>query len=173
MSRPIWETHQSESGGMPPHNLLLKTHSPVMLLRNLDTSIGLCNGTRLVIVGLHTKFVEARIVTGLPENVGRVVAVPRIKFTTDDMPFDMTRYQFPFKPAFALTINKSQGQTLKEIGLYLPNNVFSHGQLYVAFSRVSSFSAIHVLALEQNKQKPSLPPTPKTTTANVVYPEIL
>ena len=66
--------NEQESGGMPPHNLLLKTHSPVMLLRNLDTSIGLCNGTRLVIVGLHTRFVEARIVTGLPENVGRVVA---------------------------------------------------------------------------------------------------
>ena len=165
--------NRQESGGMPPHKLLLKTHAPVILLRNLDTSIGLCNGTRLVIVGLHKKFVEARIVTGLPENKGRVVAVPRIKFTTDDMIFDMTRYQFPFKPAFALTINKSQGQTLREIGLYLPNDVFSHGQLYVAFSRVSSLSAIHVLALEKNKKNPSCCPKAKTTTANIVYPEVL
>ena len=117
-------------------------------------------------------------------NVGTVVAVPRINFTSDEMPFDMTRYQFPFKPAFALTINKSQGQTLKEVGLYLPDPVFSHGQLYVAFSRVSSLEHIQVLIENTKKQKKlvSLPNQPnatveplerQTSTANVVYPEVL
>ena len=171
-----------QDGGMPPHLLELKTHAPVILLRNLDTSIGLCNGTRLVIVALHSRFVEARVVTGLPTNIGRTVAVPRINFTTDEMPFDMTRYQFPFKPAFALTINKSQEQTLKQIGLYLPNNVFSHGQLYVAFSRVSSLGDITVLIENTTQQKSPQAHAPQahmhilqqpSKTANIVYPEVL
>ena len=162
---------------MSPHVLELKTHVPVILLRNLDTSIGLCNGTRPVVVALHNRFVEARIVTGLPVNVGTVVAVPRINFTSDEMPFDMTRYQFPFKPAFALTINKLQGQTLKQIGLYLPDNVFSHGQLYVAFSRVSALENITVL-IEPKKTKKATNGHctilhQESKTANIVYPEVL
>ena len=36
--------------------------------------------------------------------------------------------------AFALTINKPQGQTLDHVGLYLPTPVFSHGMLYVTLS---------------------------------------
>src|SRR5690349_16157904 len=39
------------------------------------------------------------------------------------------RRQFPVKPAFAMTINKAQGQTLQLVGVYLPDTVFTHGQL--------------------------------------------
>ena len=42
-------------------------------------------------------------------------------------------------------INKSQGQTLDFVGLDLTNEVFTQGQLYVAFSRVRSFSSISIL----------------------------
>ena len=41
------------------------------------------------------------------------------------------------RPAYAMTMNKYQGQTLGFFGLSLENPVFCHGQLHVAFSRVS------------------------------------
>ena len=50
----------------------------------------------------------------------------------------MRRKQFPIKPAFAVTANKSQGQTFDKIGAYLTYNLFSHGQLYVATSKIGS-----------------------------------
>ncbi|TMX04709.1 hypothetical protein EJD97_005663 [Solanum chilense] len=51
-------------------------------------------------------------------------------------PFKLNRRQLPVAPCFALTINKSQGQSLNHVGLYLPKQVFTHGQLCVALSRV-------------------------------------
>ena len=46
-----------------------------------------------------------------------------------------------------MTINKSHGQTLTEVGIYLPQSVFTHGQLYVAMSRVKSYNGLQ-FALE-------------------------
>ena len=51
------------------------------------------------------------------------------------MPFTLCRKQFPVTGAFAMTINKSQGQGFDHVGLYMGKPVFSHGQLYVALSR--------------------------------------
>ena len=76
------------------------------------------------------------------------------------------RRQFPISVCYAMTINKSQGQSLGYVGLYLPNPVFSHGQLYVAFSRVTNKKGLRVLALDEEGR-----PTDKTI--NVVYKEVL
>ena len=68
-----------------------------------------------------------------------------------------------------MTINKSQGQTLKQVGLYLHDDVFSHGQLYVALSRVTSYTGIKILI---NKKYIYDDTEYENYTKNIVYSEI-
>ncbi len=66
-----WRTHTLpiynnilEVSGMPSHKLSFKIGAPVMLLRNLDPSYGLCNGTCLIVRRFTMRVVEAEIITG-------------------------------------------------------------------------------------------------------------
>ena len=68
----------------------------------------------------------------------RIRLFRRIRIHNEDPAhFQICRRQFPMRLVYAMSIHKAQGQTLRRAGLYLKNNVFTHGQLYVAFSRVS------------------------------------
>ncbi|KAL9299118.1 putative DNA helicase [Arabidopsis thaliana] len=151
--------------GLPNHLLRLKVGCPVMLLRNLDPHGGLMNGTRLQIVRLGDKLVQGRILTGT--RVGKLVIIPRMPLTPSDrrLPFKMKRRHFPLSVAFAMTINKSQGQSLGNVGIYLPKPVFSHGQSYVAMSRVKSKGGLKVLITDSKGKQ-------KNETTNVVFKKI-
>ena len=74
-----------------------------------------------------------------------------------------------------MTVNKSQGQTLKRVGLYLPQPAFGHGQLYVALSRVGHIDDVRVLLAEVkgHQGQTALPRNNKYITSNVVYTEVL
>ncbi|KAF7123912.1 hypothetical protein RHSIM_Rhsim12G0101400 [Rhododendron simsii] len=52
------------SNGLPPHELVLKVNSPIMLLKNLNPSVGLCNGTRMVCKGFQRNVIHAEITLG-------------------------------------------------------------------------------------------------------------
>lgn len=95
--------------GVPNHELGLKIGIQIMLLRNLNQSIGLCNGTRLIIRQLTTRVVGAEVITGT--NIGTTVLLPRVVHTTTNTnwAFILRRVQFPIKVCFAMTINKSPG----------------------------------------------------------------
>jgi ATP-dependent DNA helicase PIF1 len=95
---------------------------------------------------------------------GKNILIPKMPLipTDTNLPFDFERTQFPIRTAFCMTINKAQGQTLDFISVWLgDDSVFTHGQLYVALSRVSSLINI-MIALNDEKK----------LTRNVVYNEI-
>ncbi|CAN1242019.1 ATP-dependent DNA helicase PIF1 [Linum perenne] len=137
--------------GMPEHQLRFKPYTIVMLLRNLNPSVGL--------------LVRGLIVGGSYE--GTIAIIPRIVLDVTDQnwPFTLRRRQYPLRLCYAMTINKSQGQTLDTVGLYLPTPVFSHGQLYVAVSRVRSAAGIFIVIENEDS-------LPLDVTRNIVYDEI-
>jgi hypothetical protein len=149
--------------GLPPFKLELKVGCPTILLRNIAPKDGLCNGTRMMVVRCGSRIIEVKILTG--KKFGKLAFILKISLSplSSDFPFHMTRRQFPVRLAYAMTINKSQGQSVKVVGVDLRTPVFIHGQLYVALSRCTSFDRITVL----------LPEEETDSTTNIVYPEVL
>ena len=150
---PVEFLNSFDLPGMPPHHLRLKVGSVIIILRNLHAP-KLCNGTRLIVMQLLNNVIVARILKGAYK--GSECLIPRIPLSSNDLPFQFKRIQFPVKLAFAMTINKSQGQSLEVCGINLEMSCFSHGQLYVACSRVGKPSSLYIYAPEQK-------------TKNVVY----
>ena len=60
---------------------------------------------------------------------------PKVLLIPSDYLFNFRRHQCPIKLFFSMTINKSQGQSFKVVGLDLDTECFAHGQLYVGCSR--------------------------------------
>ena len=162
--------HSLTPPGMPPHRLALKIGAVVMLLRNVSICEGLCNGTRLIIRGLNDNSIEAEIMTGIYK--GKRILLPRIQLTPSDveLPFILCRRQFPVRLAYSMTINKSQGQTFNKVGIYLGRPCFTHGQLYVAFSRAKTFKSVKIKVVPTSAQGSV---DGKTYTPNVVFKQVI
>ena len=130
----------------------------------IDPANGLCNGTRMILLDIKTNMLRCQILGG--DHAGKEVFIPRITLepSEESLPINLTCHQFPVCLAFVMTINKSQGQSIINVGIDVCTPVFSHGQLYVALSRCTSSDKIKVLFSDQSDT---------TRTINVVYPEIL
>ncbi|XP_021722852.1 ATP-dependent DNA helicase PIF1-like [Chenopodium quinoa] len=149
-------------GGMSPHELVLKENCPVILLHNLLLSS--CYGTRLTCKCFFPNVIQCVIATR--QYKGDYVFIHRINLRPSgslNYPFQFERKQFPIKLSFAMTINKSQGQTLNQVSIHLPRPCFSHGQLYVALSKAKKAKDVAVFYAKPPKQYP--PHTVKNVVA--------
>jgi hypothetical protein len=146
---------------MPPHHLAFKVDIRVILLRNFDAALGFCNGTHLIIWPLAWKLIVMKIINGA--HAGNIVNILRITMIANrsKWPFTLQRHWFPLQLAFAMTINKAQGQTMKTIGIYWFEPVFTHGQLYAVLSQATRVNDIFVFCLNGRM------------TTNVVYTKLL
>jgi ATP-dependent DNA helicase PIF1 len=62
-----------EVSNLPHHELKLKISAPIILLRNLNPSIGMCNGTKMCLLRLGQNMLEAEI---LPANMQEQSSYP-------------------------------------------------------------------------------------------------
>ena len=124
------------------------------------------------ITGLTENSIQAKIVSEC--NQGDIVLLTRIDLAPSDvsLPFVLKRRQFPIIPAYAMTINKSQGQTFEYVGIQLDEPVFSHGQLYVALSRCRIPHQVKV-HIKQTHEQGKLLNDERYFTKNVVYRDII
>ncbi|WOG89724.1 hypothetical protein DCAR_0208962 [Daucus carota subsp. sativus] len=145
--------------------LKLKVGVVVMLMRNLNQTLGLCNGTRMMVTKCLKHCVECEVISGHYKGTKHFIPRMELSPTETRLPFRIIRKQMPLQICYAMTINKSQGQSLEKVGLFLPKGVFTHGQLYVAISRVTSPDGLKIFIDDMNGNSTNITP-------NVVYKEI-
>lgn len=109
------------------------------------------------------RVIEVKLIGG--DHDGEIALIPRISLIPTDsseLNFKFRRRQLPVRLAFAMSINKAQGQSVNYVGLHLKAPVFAHGQLYVALSRATSSRRVKILLKEGTD-----------TVTNVVYKHVL
>eukprot|EP00808_Paulinella_micropora_P018170 g13820.t1 len=165
----------ADSVGLSRHSITVKKGTMVVLLRNMDTAHGLCNGTRLIIESASNFRISAHIINEGPHQVLRVT-LSRVMHTTNPdhhLPFLLKRTQFPIALAYAMTIHKAEGQTIKKACVFLSEPVFSHGQLLsdyhgLAIQLILKFWFVTFLTSKASFVTVLI----LTYTRNIVYPNL-
>ena len=162
----------NSSGNCPPHVLNLKINDLCILMRAVDKKQKFTTNTRVRVVAIFENTVR---VCSIDDENPRYVNLNRFKFKVK-LPygnsFTMTRSQFPLRLAYALTINKSQGQTLRKAVVDLTIPPFSHGHLNVALSRITNALNIAIF-IGTDPKVVTVDENGFITTDNYVYKEIL
>ena len=150
--------------------MVLKKGYIVMLLRNIRPLDGHCNGTRYIVDKMTNSLLFLRVAVGAHK--GAKLLLPRMPCGPGDNDFPVPgfqRLQFPVRPCFAITTNKAQGQSFSgHVGLDLRSDCFTHGQLYVAMSRVTHPNNLTIITklLDEDEEF-------EGKVRNIVYPEVL
>jgi ATP-dependent DNA helicase PIF1 len=152
--------------GIPQFTLSLKVGALCRIMRNLSIKNGLVKNTRVVITGLGKHVLSVRKLSlhgdrGVMDS--DTIFLPRIKFIERlRSGHTLERRQFPVALAYSSTFNSCQGLTLDSVGCDLTTPAFSHGQLYVALSRIRNRRDACVLIKNQSGN-----------TTNITFEELL
>jgi hypothetical protein len=165
---------------LPPHELRLKINSVVMLLCNLNKRLGLCNGTRFIVTGMFKESIRVKRITPFRGRRDEIF-LSKLFMRSEDVAVagSVERFQIPVTPAFVITINKSQGQSVQRVGLFLRRPVFSGGQFYVAVSRGMNGRNVFIAVVKGPEQGPIVGlrggrgAANNVKTKNIVYRSLL
>ena len=137
-------------------NLIIKIGCKIMLRRNIDVTLGLVNGAIGTISSVkysidQVDVVESIVIKFSGSHEHQLEKV-NCKFQVFDKAF-VIRQQFPITSAYAITVHKSQGLTLHNVVTDIGNSIFACGQSYVAMSRVTSLSGLHLIDMDARSIK--------------------
>ena len=116
-----------------PKQLNICIGCQVLLLTNLNLKSGLCNGSRGIVVKFHNSRPVVKFRNGIQTVIDHSIQEIKINPKTS-----VTRSQIPLVLAYAITIHKSQGSSLDCAQIDIGREIFTHGQAYVALSRIRS-----------------------------------
>jgi hypothetical protein len=161
-----------ETSSVPLHLLRLKVGDICIILRNINIEEGITNNTRVRVLAIHPRRVRVQTLEDTPRSFN----LPRIHFKFK-LPygdsFELTRTQFPLRRAFAMTIHKSQGQTLDRVALDIRESAFAHGQTYVAISRVRNYQDISFIVTDANLTTSHLTSSDYSNEKNIVLQNVV
>ena len=133
--------------GAPPFMLQFKIGAKYMCIRNLDVARGIINGTMLRLLSCGRRYAQFQVLTG--KSAGSCETLMKAVFTitpeASGLPFSVVRRQYPIIPAYCLSVHKAQGQSLQMVGIVFESDPFTHGQLYVALSRVGGWERVRAM----------------------------
>ena len=155
--------HRMSKVDVPPHSLILKVNDICFLTHSISKKEKLAKNSRVRIVSISRYMIRVCTLEANPT----YHSIPRVRFRFKlpyHASFHMLRTQFPLRLAYAMTIDKSQGQSMNKVIIDIRNSSFSHGQSYVAFSRVRDANNVLIFCESNQKDDSCL------YISNVVYP---
>ena len=125
-----------------PAKVTLRQGDWVLLMQTMDKVEGLVSNVRLRVERLRPNCVLCSLDRGDGAKTLHVIYRRPFSIKVGQTGIVVVRQQLPLVPAYALTLNKAQGQTLGRVLFDARRCPFSHGHTYVLFSRVRNRQSI-------------------------------
>ena len=136
---------------MPCADILsLKKGAVVMCIFNIDIEMEICNGSQGIVIDIIETNKELKPIVKFANGV--VITMGKQYWQSEEYP-TIAIGQIPLCLAWAFTIHKIQGSTMKMAEIDIGITIFEYGQIYVALSRIESLEGLYLLNFNPHKIK--------------------